>query len=131
MLCPALEARSITLQEGELKYTFATGLHGQLNISIIRFQQQLGMESQIVAAICKYILVEKLCENAIFLTSGLQDGLLAFSTVALTITVPKMDDKWRQRVGAYVWMTCIIFVFSCLMNLFKLKNGAYPFRLLF
>lgn len=81
-----------------------------------------------MAAICKLKYKEKRrCANFIIVI----DGLLAFSTVALAITVPKMDDKWRQRVGAYVWMTCIIFVFSCLMNLFKLKNGSYPFRLLF
>lgn len=64
-------------------------------------------------------------------TTWLVDGILAMATVALAVFVPKIKDKQHQRISTYVWVMCIFIVFSGLMNLFKLKNGAYPFRILF
>lgn len=58
------------------------------------------------------------------------DGLLAFSLVALIKSVPQFDDQTRQRFGVYIWMGCIVFIFSALLALFKIKNGGYPFKLL-
>lgn len=58
------------------------------------------------------------------------DGLLAFSLVALIKSVPQFDDQTRQRFGVYIWMGCLIFIFSALLALFKIKNGGYPFKLL-
>jgi hypothetical protein len=59
------------------------------------------------------------------------DGVLAFAVVSLASTVPSFDDKWRQRVGVYIWTCCFIVIFSCLMALFKIKNEAYPFKMMF
>ncbi|KAI7862129.1 hypothetical protein BDF14DRAFT_1876775 [Spinellus fusiger] len=86
------------------------GKNGQINYIASGFQQQLGMESHIVASIY---------------------GVLAFSITALICSVPSFDDSFRQRTGVYIWMMAILFIFSCLMNLFKLKNGGYPFKILF
>ncbi|CDH55709.1 dolichyl-diphosphooligosaccharide-proteinglycotransferase [Lichtheimia corymbifera JMRC:FSU:9682] len=86
------------------------GPNGKMNFVAGGFQQQLGLESRIVAAIY---------------------GILAMATVALAVFVPKIKDKQHQRISTYVWVMCIFIVFSGLMNLFKLKNGAYPFRILF
>ncbi|KAL0073178.1 hypothetical protein F4703DRAFT_1442419 [Phycomyces blakesleeanus] len=86
------------------------GQNGQINYVASGFQQQLGMESQIVASIY---------------------GVLAFSVVSLAYAVPSFDDKFRQRFGVYVWSIAIFVVFSCLVNLFRLKNAAYPFKILF
>ncbi|KAI8577833.1 hypothetical protein K450DRAFT_250248 [Umbelopsis ramanniana AG] len=85
------------------------GQNGQINYIANGFQQQLGMESQVVAVIY---------------------GILSFSVVSLAITVPRLE-KTKQRYAVWIWMGCILVVFSFLMNLFKIKNGGYPFKLLF
>ncbi|KAI8890190.1 hypothetical protein K501DRAFT_206769, partial [Backusella circina FSU 941] len=85
------------------------GKNGEINYIGSGFSQQLGMEQQIVAGIY---------------------GSLAFVLGALIISVPKLDDVGRQRAGVYIWMACFIFIFSCLLVLFKIKNGGYPFKLL-
>ena len=59
------------------------------------------------------------------------DGLLAFCIVALTILVPAQTNPTKQRIGVYLWLGMLIVVFSLLFKLFKLKNGGYPFGLLF
>ncbi|KAF7725138.1 oligosaccharyl transferase subunit ost3/OST6 [Apophysomyces ossiformis] len=82
----------------------------KINYIAAGFSQQLGLEVEIVAAIY---------------------GVLAFAIVSLAVSVPKFDDKLRQRIGVYVWTLCVIVIFSVLMNLFRLKNGAYPFHILF
>jgi len=74
------------------------------------FSQQLGLESQIVAVTY---------------------GILAFSTVSLAVSVPRIPNPTRQRAAVYIWMGCVFVVFSFLMQLFKLKNNGYPFKLLF
>jgi multisubunit Na+/H+ antiporter MnhF subunit len=58
------------------------------------------------------------------------DGLLAFSTVALTTLAPKMLGSYRQRFAIYIWVGVTIFIFSFLVKVFKIKNGGDPFRLL-
>ncbi|KAH8554379.1 hypothetical protein BGW37DRAFT_484603 [Umbelopsis sp. PMI_123] len=85
------------------------GPNGQINYIANGFQQQLGMESQVVAVIY---------------------GILSFSIVSLAITVPRLE-KTKQRYAVWIWMGCVLVVFSFLMNLFKIKNGGYPFKLLF
>jgi oligosaccharyltransferase complex subunit gamma len=83
---------------------------GQISYISQGFSQQLGLESQIVAVIY---------------------GILAFSTASLAISVPRLPSASKQRVAVYVWMGCVFVVFSFLMQLFKIKNGGYPFNLLF
>ncbi|KAG2203567.1 hypothetical protein INT46_003344 [Mucor plumbeus] len=85
------------------------GKNGDINYIASGFSSQLGVEPQIVASIY---------------------GLLAFSLIALIKSVPQFDDQTRQRFGVYIWMGCIVFIFSALLALFKIKNGGYPFKLL-
>jgi oligosaccharyltransferase complex subunit gamma len=73
-------------------------------------------------------IVKKIVKNSKLIYK--LDGSLSFVLGALIISVPKLDDVGRQRAGVYIWMACFIFIFSCLLVLFKIKNGAYPFKLL-
>ncbi|ORZ18679.1 hypothetical protein BCR42DRAFT_411396 [Absidia repens] len=86
------------------------GPNGQLSYVANGFSSQFGIETQLVASIY---------------------AVLAFAVVSLATFVPRFEDKWRQRVGVYIWSCCFIVIFSCLMALFKIKNGAYPFKVLF
>lgn len=74
------------------------------------FQNQYGVETQIVAAIY---------------------ALLAFSFIALTVLVPSQRDPVRQRAGVYVWSAIFLVTFSLLFYIFRIKNPSYPFRLFF
>ncbi|CED83070.1 Oligosaccharyltransferase, gamma subunit [Phaffia rhodozyma] len=74
------------------------------------FQQQVGAETQVVGA----------------MYAG-----LAFAIVALSNLVPSTRDPGRQRIGVFLWSGVLIVLFSLLMSIFRLKNGGYPFRLLF
>ncbi|CCF50733.1 hypothetical protein NDA11_005308 [Ustilago hordei] len=74
------------------------------------FQNQYGVETQIVAAIY---------------------SLLAFSFIALTVLVPAQRDATRQRAGVYVWSAIFLGTFSLLFYIFRTKNPSYPFRLFF
>lgn len=74
------------------------------------FQNQYGVETQIVAAIY---------------------SLLAFSFIALTVLVPAQRDPTRQRAGVYVWSAIFLATFSLLFFIFRTKNPSYPFRLFF
>ncbi|KAG2194302.1 uncharacterized protein EV154DRAFT_444953 [Mucor mucedo] len=85
------------------------GKNGEVNYIASGFSTQLGVEPQIVASIY---------------------GILSFSLLALIKSVPSFDDSTRQRFGVYIWTVCIIFVFSSLLAIFKIKNGGYPFKLL-
>jgi oligosaccharyltransferase complex subunit gamma len=99
------------------------------------FSQQYVMETQIVGAICKSALNRTPYRSLQVLTPKncfalCVDGLLAFSTVALTTLAPKMLGSYRQRFAIYIWVGVTLFIFSFLVKVFKIKNGGYPFRLL-
>ncbi|KAL7424300.1 oligosaccharyl transferase subunit ost3/OST6 [Cryptotrichosporon argae] len=74
------------------------------------YQNQLGLESQVVGTIY---------------------GTLAFCVIVLTLFVPAQSSPLKQRVGVFLWLGLLVVVFSILFRLFKMKNGAYPFGLLF
>ncbi|KAI9337187.1 hypothetical protein BD770DRAFT_401312 [Pilaira anomala] len=84
------------------------GKNGEVNYIASGFSSQLGVESQIIASVY---------------------GVLGFSILALIKSVPQLDQT-SQRLGVYIWMACIIFIFSCLLAIFRIKNGGYPFKLL-
>lgn len=65
------------------------------------FQNQYGVETQIVAAIY---------------------SLLAFSFIALTVLVPAQRDPTRQRAGVYVWSAIFLVTFSLLFYIFRTKK---------
>ncbi|RKP26417.1 hypothetical protein SYNPS1DRAFT_21819 [Syncephalis pseudoplumigaleata] len=74
------------------------------------FQQQYVAETQIVA----------------LLYAG-----CAFATVSLVTRVPAIKDSMLQNVVALVWTMLLVIIYSLLLRLFRVKNGSYPFKLLF
>lgn len=58
--------------------------------------------------------------------------MLAFATYTITVTLPNLShDKFRQRVGVYLWLGVTAVMASVLVSIFHVKNSGYPFRLLF
>ncbi|KAH0599449.1 hypothetical protein MHUMG1_02237 [Metarhizium humberi] len=72
------------------------------------FQNQLGLEVQIVAAIY---------------------GILSFCTIALATKVPRMTSPKSQSVAVLVWGAAMFFIYSFLLSVFRVKNSSYPFSL--
>ena len=72
------------------------------------FQNQFGIETQIIAGIY---------------------GLLAFTTMALVIKAPTITDPTAQSIVIWIWSGGILFVYSFLLYVFRIKNGGYPFKL--
>ncbi|CAK7271420.1 oligosaccharyl transferase subunit ost3/OST6 [Sporothrix epigloea] len=72
------------------------------------FQNQLGMESQIIGALY---------------------GILSFAAISLAVKVPRIVDKKTQQVVALLWGFVIFFVYSFLLRIFRFKNGGYPLAL--
>ncbi|KAK4948699.1 oligosaccharyl transferase subunit ost3/OST6 [Elasticomyces elasticus] len=72
------------------------------------FQNQFGMETQIVAAMY---------------------ALLAFAAINLALRVPRIKDARTQQVAVIIWATVLFGMYSFLMSVFRIKNGGYPFWL--
>jgi len=72
------------------------------------FGNQFGMETQIIAAIY---------------------GVLAFSTIALGLKVPRIADAKQQTLSIVIWGVVMFGMYGFLLSVFKVKNGGYPFRL--
>ncbi|KAH8919351.1 hypothetical protein BT69DRAFT_1246530 [Atractiella rhizophila] len=83
---------------------------GSINYIAGGYSNQFGVETHIVSALY---------------------GCLAFTCYTLAITLPKIPDRTRQRVGIYLWTLILMMMFGVLMQLFRKKNPGYPFRLLF
>ncbi|KAJ5101469.1 hypothetical protein NUU61_003691 [Penicillium alfredii] len=72
------------------------------------FQNQFGMETQIVAAIY---------------------AVLSFATIALALKVPRMEDVKGQQLAVLIWTTVLFGTYSFLLSVFRAKNAGYPFFL--
>ncbi|KAF4835994.1 Magnesium transporter protein 1 [Colletotrichum siamense] len=72
------------------------------------FQNQFGLETQIVAAIY---------------------GVLAFCAISLTVKVPRIGDSKTQQVAVLAWGGVLFLMYSFLLSVFRIKNGGYPFSL--
>ncbi|TKA71795.1 hypothetical protein B0A49_05434, partial [Cryomyces minteri] len=72
------------------------------------FQNQVGLETQIVAAIY---------------------AVLSFATISLALKVPRMTDPKAQQIAVFVWGGVILGMYSFLLSVFRIKNGGYPFWL--
>ncbi|GAM89656.1 hypothetical protein ANO11243_076950 [Dothideomycetidae sp. 11243] len=72
------------------------------------FQNQFGLETQIIAALY---------------------GVLAFAIISLALKVPRMTDERTQKIAVFVWASVIFGAYSFLMSVFRIKNGGYPFYL--
>lgn len=76
---------------------------GGLNYFAGGFQNQFGLETQIVAAIY---------------------GVLSFATISLALKVPRIADQRAQQVAVLVWGGVILAVYSFLLSVFRIKNGG-------
>lgn len=72
------------------------------------FQNQLGMETQIIAALY---------------------GVLAFCAIGLAVKVPRITDPKKQQIAVIAWGAALFVLYSFLLSIFRIKNGGYPFRL--
>ncbi len=98
------------------------------------FTNQFGLETQIVAAMCKLPTLvfhysrssNKGSEKLIIIHI---DGVLSFATISLALKVPRMADPRSQQVAVFVWGFVMWGMYSFLLNVFRVKNGGYPFWL--
>jgi oligosaccharyltransferase complex subunit gamma len=81
---------------------------GGINYFAGGFQNQFGLETQIVAAIY---------------------GVLSFCTIALAVKVPRIEDKKTQQAAVIGWGGLLFVMYSFLLSAFRIKNGGYPFSL--
>lgn len=82
--------------------------HGGISYFAGGFQNQFGLETQIVAAIY---------------------AVLSFATIALAVKVPRMEDVKGQQLAVLIWGAVLFGTYSLLLSVFKAKNGGYPFYL--
>lgn len=57
------------------------------------------------------------------------DGVLSFATIALALKVPRMSDPKNQQFAVVAWGAVMLLMYSFLLNVFRVKNGGYPFYL--
>lgn len=94
------------------------------------FQNQFGMETQIVAVLCKYLsLLTRDDHILVHLSDSYTDGILSFAVIALALRVPRIADAKTQQVAVIVWGAVLFGVYSFLLSIFRVKNGGYPFFL--
>ncbi|KAG0010245.1 oligosaccharyl transferase subunit ost3/OST6, partial [Entomortierella chlamydospora] len=74
------------------------------------FQNQFGLETQIVAVLY---------------------AILTGSVISLIGVVPKIENPTMQRMAVWVSMGLFAFMFSVLIQIFRVKNPSYPFTLMF
>jgi OST3 / OST6 family, transporter family len=75
--------------------------------------------------------------NAEFLTAAqswnayysLNGVIFASVTVALATKAPKIQDPISQSIAVGAWAAGILFIYSFLMHISRMKNGRHPFKL--
>ena len=89
------------------------------------FSNQFGMETQIVAAMCKCLFRQRLRRNS----DSFLDGILSFAVIALALRVPRMVDAKTQQLAVIIWGVILLGMYSFLLSVFRAKNSGYPFYL--
>ena len=49
--------------------------------------------------------------------------------MALALKAPTIQDPKSQTLVIFIWASGILFIYSFLIYIFRMKNGGYPFRL--
>lgn len=95
------------------------------------FQSQLGMETQIIAAICMFQATTQCALSICIDTDSClpTDGLLAFCAIALIVKVPRIADSGTQQVAVIAWSVVLFSMYSFMLSIFRIKNNGYPFSL--
>lgn len=91
----------------KVPYVVSNG-HGGVSYFAGSFQNQYGMETQIVAFMY---------------------GLLSFATISLALKVPRIANPGFQQIAVLIWTGVIFLMYSFLLSVFRIKNGGYPFWL--
>ncbi|KAF9342901.1 oligosaccharyl transferase subunit ost3/OST6 [Mortierella sp. AD094] len=86
------------------------GRDGQPGFIAQGFQNQLGLETQIVAVLY---------------------AVLTGSVISLIGVVPRIENPSMQRMAVWLSMGLFAFMFSVLIQIFRVKNPSYPFTLMF
>ncbi|KAK3395271.1 hypothetical protein B0H63DRAFT_408684 [Podospora didyma] len=81
---------------------------GGVNYFAAGFQNQYGMETQVVAAMY---------------------GVLSFAAISLAVKVPRIADPKAQGVAVLAWGGVMVVMYSFLLSVFRIKNAGYPFSL--
>ncbi|KAK9418641.1 putative OST3/OST6 family protein [Seiridium unicorne] len=81
---------------------------GNINYFTGGFQNQLGIETQIV---------------------GFIYGALSFMVIALILRAPRQADSKLQQAFVIAMSGGIFIIYGLLMSIFRIKNGGYPFGL--
>ena len=104
---------------------------GGINYFAGGFSNQFGMETQIVAAICKLLRDPRLHLHLRLqmLIRSSKDAVLSFSAIALAMKVPRIADNKSQQVAVVIWGAVLLGTYSFLLSVFRAKNGGYPFFL--
>ncbi|KAF9201708.1 oligosaccharyl transferase subunit ost3/OST6 [Haplosporangium sp. Z 27] len=74
------------------------------------FQNQFGLETQIIAVVY---------------------AVITGSIISLIGVVPRIENPSTQRMAVWISMGIFVFMFSVLIQIFRVKNPGYPFTLLF
>ena len=88
------------------------------------FSNQFGIETQIVAAMCK-----SGSGNLYIRLTSVIDAVLSFAIIALALNVPRIKNPQTQQVAVIIWAAVMFGMYSFLMSVFRIKNGGYPFYL--
>ncbi|KAJ2901710.1 Magnesium transporter protein 1 [Zalerion maritima] len=81
---------------------------GGVNYIANGFQNQFGLETQIVAAMY---------------------GALSFVTIGLVSKVPLIQEPRIQQIAVVAYCAALLVLYSFLLSIFRVKNGGYPFSL--
>ena len=93
------------------------------------FQSQYGLETQVVATICK---LGPVLHDVLFtrpMLTWLPDGLLSLCTITLALRVPRIADVRSQQVAVFASGGMMFVLYSFLLSVFRIKNGGYPYSL--
>jgi oligosaccharyltransferase complex subunit gamma len=57
------------------------------------------------------------------------DGVLSFATISLALKAPRIKDSRAQQFAVIIWSGVLLFMYSFLLSVFRMKNGGYRFWL--
>lgn len=111
-----------------IRNTPYVGQDGQGRISYIAggFQNQFGLESQMISGLCKsplFVCLEPLTNPPA------ADGALALTAIYLGDRIPRYADPKIQSIAVIGTAAFMLLLYSFLLSIFRVKNGGYPFSL--
>jgi len=75
-----------------------------------------------------YVSYDQLAQQ-IVTNLNIIDGILSFAAINLALKCPRIADPRVQQISVLAWAGSIYLIYSFLLNIFRWKNGGYPFYL--